>query len=481
MTRLFVHGFADLSDEVAVDRLPVIGTMPAWLTGTLLRTTPARFDLGRQTLNHWFDGLAMLHRFSFAGGHVAYANRFLHSENYRSHLEAGRLSRREFASDPCQTLFGRVLSRFFSKPTDNCNVSINMFGGSPVALTETMLPVSFDPETLETLGDYDYDAELGGQITIAHPHHDAARGCQFSYVARFGRRCCYRLFRINDDDGKATVIAELPVDEPAYMHSFAMTERYLVLAEFPFVVSPLRLLLSGAPFIRNYRWKPERGLRFHIVEKETGRRVATAASEAAFAFHHVNAFEQDGELVLDLVTYPDPGIIDQLYLSRLRTGAPVKAVGLLWRYFMPLRNAGSVRVQQICPTPLELPRIDYARTAGRPYRVVWGSSTKESGNFLDSLVKVDVTSGHCIEWCNAGCYPGEPVFVAGPSPSSEEDGVLLSVVFDAGSRTSFLLVLDAARMTEIARAQCPHHIPFGFHGNFFPRQNGRLSLSAIHR
>ena len=192
MARQFAHGFDNLDDEVAIDRLQVTGTLPAWLNGTLLRTTPARFDLGRQTVNHWFDGLAMLHSFTFAGGNVAYANRYLRSENYASQRKNGRLSRSEFASDPCQTLFGRVLSRFFAKPTDNCNVSVNAFGQSPVALTETTLPIRFDPETLETLGHYDYGADLRGQLTVAYPHHDAARRCQFSYVPAFGRRCSYR-------------------------------------------------------------------------------------------------------------------------------------------------------------------------------------------------------------------------------------------------------------------------------------------------
>jgi beta,beta-carotene 9',10'-dioxygenase len=48
----------------------------------------------------------------------------------------------------------------------------------------------------------------------------------------------------------------------------------------------------------------------------------------------------------------------------------------------------------------------------------------------------------------------------------EDDGVLLSVVLDAEESRSFLLVLDAADLSELARAQAPHHIPFGFHGQF---------------
>jgi carotenoid cleavage dioxygenase-like enzyme len=45
--------------------------------------------------------------------------------------------------------------------------------------------------------------------------------------------------------------------------------------------------------------------------------------------------------------------------------------------------------------------------------------------------------------------------------------VILSVVLDAAAGTSFLLVLDAASFAEVARARVPHHIPFGFHGQYF--------------
>jgi beta,beta-carotene 9',10'-dioxygenase len=76
-----------------------------------------------------------------------------------------------------------------------------------------------------------------------------------------------------------------------------MTERYLVLCEFPFIVDPIALLVSGKPYICNYRWEPERGTRFHVVDKETGRVVRTALGAPVFAFHHVNAFEIGRELI----------------------------------------------------------------------------------------------------------------------------------------------------------------------------------------
>jgi carotenoid cleavage dioxygenase-like enzyme len=40
------------------------------------------------------------------------------------------------------------------------------------------------------------------------------------------------------------------------------------------------------------------------------------------------------------------------------------------------------------------------------------------------------------------------------------------VVLDGRTNSSFLLVLDAADLSELARAHVPHHIPFSFHGRF---------------
>jgi beta,beta-carotene 9',10'-dioxygenase len=54
-----------------------------------------------------------------------------------------------------------------------------------------------------------------------------------------------------------------------------------------------------------------------------------------------------------------------------------------------------------------------------------------------------------------------------PSTEAEDAGVVLSVVLDANASRSFLLVLDAGSFEEVARAEAPHHIPFGFHGQYF--------------
>ena len=111
-----------------------------------------------------------------------------------------------------------------------------------------------------------------------------------------------------------------------------MTERYLILARFPLVVNPLRLRFSGQPFIRNYRWEPNRGIEFHVLDKESGQLIRTAQGAPFFAFHHANAFEEGDDVVVDIVTHPDATVIDQLYLDRLRSAQKVTFAGKLTRF-----------------------------------------------------------------------------------------------------------------------------------------------------
>src|SRR5688500_5181841 len=114
-------GFTSLDEETAVDRLPVTGEVPGWLTGALVRVTPALLEMGGRRLAHWFDGLAMLNRFCFADGTVSYRSRFLDSRAYRD-ARAGEWTRGGFATDPCRSIFKRVQSMFSPQFTDNAHV-----------------------------------------------------------------------------------------------------------------------------------------------------------------------------------------------------------------------------------------------------------------------------------------------------------------------------------------------------------------------
>ena len=457
----YAKGFETLEQETVIDALPVSGELPAWLSGSLLRTGPAKFEAGSRPFNHWFDGLAMLHRFTFGDGRVSYGNRFLEGRTERAVRREGRIAYPEFASDPCRTLFGRVQTLFRGGPEfgDSANINVVKLGERFLSMTEAPISVQFDPRTLSAAG---VPYMPPGNLTTAHPHADRRDGAMLNFAVKLGARSEYRFYRVPAETMTPEVVARIPVREPGYVHSFGLTEHFYVLAEFPWIVNPLRLALSGRPYAENYRWRPERGTRLILVDRATGHVHKPLSTDPFFAFHHIGAYEDGGDVIVDVSVYDDASVVEALYLDRLRSEPPRQRSEL--RRFHLVPDEGTVTHERLIDAPIELAQINYARYNERPYRHAWGVS--EAGDWIDRIVHADVVQRTSTEWHEPDCWPGEPVFVARPDGTEEDDGVLLSVVLDGRRDTSFLLVLDAANLAELARAEVPHHIPFSFHGRF---------------
>jgi len=453
-------GFDSITAEHADHEPEVEGTLPGWLSGTLFRNGPAKFETDHGEVNHWFDGLAMFQRFAFESGSVSYSNRFLRTEAYEEAHESGFTGQFGTGGGYLKQLY----AVFRGDVTDNANVHVARFSGEHVALTETPRGIAFDPETLDSTGDFTFDDDLSLQHVTAHYRRDEARGEYVGHGVSFGRDHEYVVYRVPDGTARREEVARHPVEKPAYLHSIGVTPDYVVLAEPPFVVDPLDFFLPGGEgFVDYFEWLPERGSRFLVFERDSGALAAEIGTEAFFLFHHVNAFEDGGELVVDLVAYPDADIVADLSLDALAGGAPDVPDGILRRYRLDLGGDGSVASASDFYAGTELARTSPEVRLG-PYRYAYGQATGRDGE--NGLVKVDVETGGTTEWFE-GVYAEEPIFVPAPEGDSEDEGVVLATVLDPDAGRSFLLALDGETFEERARAWLPHHLPFGFHGRFF--------------
>lgn len=479
---------ADLLEEVTNQPLRVTGTLPNWLSGTLVRNGPVTVTVNGKSPAHWFDGLAMLHAFAFHDGKVTYTNKFLRTDAYRTVFEEGSIAYDGFASDPCRSLFKQVLTYFFpsSQPLlHNTNVNVAKLADAYVALTEVPLPVKFDPQTLDTLGVLQYKDALPKEKCweSAHPHHEADQPYALNYLIKFGRQSFYTLYTVenhpaNNGTPERKVIAEVPVSEPSYMHSFALTPHYVILTEFPFVVKPLDLILKkGKAFIKHFNWQPERGTRFTVIDRKQGTVIGQYTTRPFFAFHHANAFEQDDMLHMDIVTYNDSRIVmgEDWYNGpdAVPTDLPNEHPSSQLERFSLSLKSGEITSSVLFSKPVEFPRINETYD-GKPYRYLYlaGFSTHPDSQENNKLYKINTATKEVHEWTEEGCSIGEPIFVPAPTlPASggqeEDDGLILTLILDHTHRDSFLLILDARTFKEIGRARAPHLIPAGLHGQYF--------------
>lgn len=469
--------FTSLNSEVEIDNLPVEGEIPRWLNGSLFRNGPAKFEIGQASYNHWFDGQAMVHRYSFNEGRIAYCNRFLRTSPYTQMISTGQLSS-GFETVQPTSVGSRILKMtlemigYKTGQTYNTNVSIIHLAGKFMALTEQPVPTVFDPLTLETQEAFYFKDNLFGHLSCGHPQYDHRSQEYINYLTCFGPINTYNLYRIKATSSQRRLIARLPVREPCYMHSFALTENFIILVEFPLVIKPLAALLGGKAPMQCLSWKPQRGTNFLVISKHSGKLIARFQSEAFFAFHHINAYEQGDEIFIDIAASAQPDLMYKSYLKKLRaaTQSEDHPLAEYRRYRLSLRKTSrctEVDYELLSDHLIEMTNINQAVYSSRYYRYAYAVSHNCNWpTLVGQLLKIDIHSRSAKGWFEPNTYPGEPIFVAAPDATVEDDGVLLSVVLDAVKEQSFLLVLEASSFKELGRAYLPHHIPLEFHGLF---------------
>jgi carotenoid cleavage dioxygenase len=253
------------------------------------------------------------------------------------------------------------------------------------------------------------------------------------------------------------------------------------------------MIEDGATVLDALSWQPERRSRLLVVDLASGEPVASVPIGARYCLHHVDCFERDGRLVVDVLELEEPVYGDYQVMPDLFTAvAPAHPVRLV----VDLAK-GELAGREEIPYALaaDFPAHDPLLT-GRPYRRFWMLAISQTGRpgrkFLDQLVAVDWEGGGV-----AGVYQappgrylgGEPVFVGDPAgarpraPSAahaggsaagpaadRRDGVIVCQELDAAARRADFLLFDAADVTRgpIARLPLPGAIPPCFHASWAP-------------
>lgn len=507
--------FETVSETTTALPLKVCGTVPDYVRGSLYRNGPGKYELkhedGQYTpIAHWFDGLSMLHRFHIDGekNTISYNSRLNDSSSSRA---AGSVSKKSFnmgitfgVQDPCKSIFGKLFSMFLPVSKDpqggkiQANVGVTVEhvpGRGLMSRSDVNMMYKFDETTLEVSEFLNWNAieisskhengrkssQVVGNMTAAHGQYDVSTGEYFNYVHKLGPSpATYKVFCVSNT-GKLEVLAEIQ-DEPSYIHSFALTENYLILIVFPERVNGLKVLFEKS-IMGGMSFDEHADTKFHVISRKQRKLVATYSAEAFWCFHTVNSFEDPstGDIQIDLCRYANGDLISQLYVKNLRSQDYSFFDGaLLYRYV--LSSAGLAGSQEgnsqlkavgkvLSDKTVELPRFNELRHL-KPYRYVYGPKLGRdsvSGAQVEGrLVKIDTQTGAVLSWVQARGHCSEAIFVPDPNGFEEDDGCLLSIVFDADAQSSFLLILDASTMRELARASCPV-VPAGFHGEYLGR------------
>lgn len=449
--------------ESDIQDLEVVqGEIPAALSGTLYRCGPDRQYPPRTAQDVFIDGEGMVHMFRIAEGRVDYRNRWVRNERFMLQ-EAARRS-----------LFGRYRNRYTNDPAvagksnGTANTNVVWHGRRLLVLKEDSRPMELDPNTLATLGEFDFDGQLKSVSLTAHPKLDLHRNelIAFSYQAQGDATLDFVIY-IADADGRIVHETPLRMPYPGMVHDFAVSDSHIVVPFFP-LITDLEVIKAGGPY---YQWHPDKKSVYAVIPRRgTASEVRWFEGPTVSAGHMMNAVTEGNTVHLDLCLYE--GNCFDFFPSR--DGSPFKpAPPLLTRISFNL-GTEQLTLRRLMGSACEMPKID-DRWMGRPYRygfVICRPPDAVAGAVgLGAIGCFDHHTGALSTW-SPGPDSGvqEPVFVPRDPTAAEGDGYLLVLVNRLSQLRSDLVVLDAQRLGEgpVATVRMPTRVRATFHGMWVP-------------
>jgi all-trans-8'-apo-beta-carotenal 15,15'-oxygenase len=461
----WLGGLQDLAREHGFEPLRVEGRLPEGLAGTLFRNGPGRFTVGGQRIPHWFDGDGAVTAVRLEGGRALGASRLVQTSGLQRERQAGR---RLFGG--YGTPFARPFREMFLRDGKNtANTSVLLWQGRLFATCEAGLPHEVARGDLSTLGESTLDGALVSPFS-AHSHHVPSRRTTYNFGVTMGRNTRVDVYAL-PDGGPARALTRFQVDGARLNHDFAATDRHLVFAFAPQYLSVLQIVLLRRAPVPSAAWKADHGTEIVVVPIDEPSKIVRFRVDAFLAEHVVNAYEDGGEVVIEYTHYPDAEGLEG-FVGSLVSGTVSSPLRSELRRLRVDPVKATARSEQVLARPVELPRVSPTVDASRhrfTYCLDFGTAPGREP--FGTLLKLDGDSGQVQEYRpRSGSYLGEGVFVPRPGGSTEDDGWVLTMAYDARSDASRLEVLDARAMGDGPVASCwfDHPIPFGFHGAWAP-------------
>ncbi|MFM6024314.1 MAG: carotenoid oxygenase family protein, partial [Dolichospermum sp.] len=442
--------FAPINTEITTDTLEVIGELPPELSGMFVRNgpNPQRNPIGQY---HWFDGDGMLHGVQFNDGKATYKNRYVRTKGWNIEHEAGKAIWTGMLEPP-------QLDNPYGISKNTANTALVWHNKQLLALWEGGAPHHISIPDLETIGEYTYNDQLVSAFT-AHPKVDSVTGEMMFFG--YGFRPPYLQYGIVSSQGE--LLSTVPIEIPmaVMMHDFAITENYTIFMDLPLTFSMERMQ-RGEPMLMFEKHRPSR---FGIIPRHgDNSNIRWFECPSCYVFHTLNAYEVGDEVVLIACRMNSTNVL----ISNDTYSDPLEGIPFLHRWRFNL-STGTVTEEQLDDVPGEFPSVNENLLGRKTQYGYLGKIVSGQNPLFDGVIKYDFENGTSqTHEFGKNRYGGESVFVPSPNATAEDQGWLVTFVYDENSQRSELLVINAEDMISepIARVIISQRVPYGFHGTW---------------
>ncbi|HEY4211293.1 MAG TPA: carotenoid oxygenase family protein [Steroidobacteraceae bacterium] len=469
------RGFnSPLRFEAAIDDCEVVGKIPSDLNGAFYRTGGEWYYPPKFPDDAPLNADGYVSSFRIKNGKVDFKGRWVKTHRFQKQHEARRqlygYYRNPYTDDPS------VRDPQHPNLRTVANTAPVIHAGKLFALKEDGLPHQIDPNTLDTVGPWDFHGQWKSQTFSAHPKLDPMSGemIAFGYEATGLASDDLYIYSI-DPSGRVRHEIRTKVPYVSIIHDMAVTHRHVVIPFSNYVTSAERLQAGKI----HWGWDATKPGYIGVVPREgTGKDMRWFKGPSRCMMHTFNAHSEGNKVILyapfwDTNFFPFFPNVDGTPADPSKFKAFIRKITLdldsssdewheeiLWP--MQVNDLGKVdpRTMTLESRYLYTAYID----PDRPYdRAKAGPSaparmTNCYGRFDVATKKIDTYFAgktHSLQECT---------FV--PRGTSEGEGYLIGIASNYAEQRSELIIADAQRLGEgdIARVILPFRLSQQVHG-----------------
>lgn len=472
--------------EADVYELEVIGEIPSTIHGAFYRVQPDHaFPPIFAETEIPLNGDGNVSSFYIKDGHVDFKQRYVQTPKLVAEREARR------------AVFGRYRNKYTDDPRvqnvlkgTTANTHVVFHDNKLMALKEDARPMELDPITLETLGYLDYHGTLRCPTHTAHPKADSTTGelVSFGYEAAGDASPDICSFTV-DKNGRLSEEVWFKAPWPCMIHDFWATDNWVV---YPIngLKASLEQMQKGGD---HFYWDETLDHQLLGVIPRRGAKPEDArwfkTPQGCYS-HTINAYEEDGKLILDANVWTDvqfpffPNTKGERFFTDPRK---VEAPILRYRFDPNGSTNKMIHPEGVLVDGLnEFGRID-DRLLGKKYSRVWilrvdptheiklnDHETAEGNVGFNTLVCYNFDTGELQSYQHGDDTTfQEPVFVPRHPDAAYEDGYLLVIADRYRENRNCLLLFEASDITRgpLAEIKLPFKLMDGLHGSWVDGQD----------
>jgi carotenoid cleavage dioxygenase-like enzyme len=426
--------------EVSLKALVIEGSIPAEIRGAFYRAVPDPAFPPKFADDNVLSGDGMISKLHFRDdGSVDFDLKFVQTARHKAEVAAGK------------SLFGRYRNPF-TDDAEVAGVDRTVANTTPIWHAGKLLMAKedghayrVDPDTLETLGSYDFDGALKSDTMTAHVRIDPITGEMFFYGYECDGLASTKVaYCIADKSGK--LLREQWFDAPycAMMHDFTITQNYALFPVYPTTADTDRLKSGGEHWVHELDRDSWVGVmpRYGDVSEMRWFKGPKGVS----CYHMMNAHEDANGIIQFDQCLSSVNAFPFIQRASGLNIPPWEMKSALTRWTIDYTANDSAIIESLIGPPGDFPIIP-ATEQGRPYARGWMLSMNPEmqgppvfggpvGAMFNALLRIDLTGGppQMLALPPAHCF-NEPVHV--PSDAAGHDGWLIVNVDQQTAENSF--------------------------------------------